>query len=332
MQSFFPSVYSILDPIAISQFLKTNYGFHSAGCQLLSTGVHDSYLINTREGDYVFRVYRKNLRSKPEVEAEIAFLEALRHQEISIAYPIADGDFKYVAELNAIEGKRDAVLFRFAPGKTYPTLSKTQLQELGAELARLHAVAASIQLPGERWTYDTETTISRPLLLAKDYLEKVPEEFEWLQEAADDCIQYLNALPANKFRSGAVHYDILPKNFHFDDNDRVCFYDFDFFGYGWLVNDLMTFWVHLQLDVFNGRSDQATADGAFLIFLKSYNSISPLSKEEIAAIPKLSIGFWLFYMGFHTTHNNFKQFLEPAHLKLRIKIIKRLLEQNIKAK
>ncbi|WP_298737949.1 hypothetical protein [uncultured Chitinophaga sp.] len=43
-----------------------------------------------------------------------------------------------------------------------------------------------------------------------------------------------------------------PRNFHFE-NDSITFFDFDIVGYGWLVNDIMTFWQHLELNVYTGR-------------------------------------------------------------------------------
>jgi len=98
-------------------------------------------------------------------------------------------------------------------------------------------------------------------------------------------------------------------------------------GYGWLVNDIMTFWQHLSLDVHFGRIKQEEAHDAYAVFLEAYRAIRPLSKQELAAVPYLSLGFWLFYMQFHTTHDQFYQFIQPGHLKLRTDLIRQLMER-----
>lgn len=122
----------------------------------------------------------------------------------------------------------------------------------------------------------------------------------------------------------AAGIDFLPKNFHFE-NDQVTFFDFDFMGRGWLVNDIMSFWQHLILDVYTKRMSLDDAKNAYGIFLISYHAVRPFSEEELQAVPYLSLGFWLFYMGFHTTHEQFYQYLQPAHLKKVIGFLRQLV-------
>ncbi|HTF28195.1 MAG TPA: hypothetical protein VK625_05080 [Flavitalea sp.] len=60
---------------------------------------------------------------------------------------------------------------------------------------------------------------------------------------------------------------------------------------------------------------QKAANDAYMIFLDGYREHRSISEQELAVIPYLSLGFWLFYMGFHTTHDQFYVFIQPSQLK-----------------
>ena len=101
-------------------------------------------------------------------------------------------------------------------------------------------------------------------------------------------------------------------------------------GYGWLVYDITVFWQHLRLDVYTGRMTQAAADEAYATLIDAYTKHRQLSKEELEAVPYLTLGFWLFYMGFHTTHDQFYSFAQPSHLKLLMSVLRSLVDKHWK--
>jgi Ser/Thr protein kinase RdoA (MazF antagonist) len=104
----------------------------------------------------------------------------------------------------------------------------------------------------------------------------------------------LTKFDTSTFSKGYCHFDFLPKNFHFD-HDTVTLFDFDFMGYGWLVNDIMTFWIHFVLDVSAGRMTNEEFQRAYQIFLDGYGEYRSVSSQELASIPYLSIGFFVLY-------------------------------------
>ncbi|MEC5145900.1 phosphotransferase [Chitinophaga sp. 212800010-3] len=314
MKTVFPASYSTLCPVALSSLIAKKYSLENVNGKLLVRGVGDTYLITSSKGRFILRVYRSTHRSLPHISAEVALLQALKKAGVSVSYPIPDISGDPVQQLEAIEGTRHAVLFSYAPGKVVRALSENQLRALGQEMARFHNVSSSVQLNETRWDFDLETTLFEPLKMLKPAFAEDPEGYNWLQQAAKQAAEKLSQLNTAEFSKGYCHFDFLPKNFHFED-DSVTFFDFDFMGYGWLVNDIMTFYLHLTLDVFNGRMTQQTADNDYAIFLDAYRQCRPVSEEELAAVPYLILGFWLFYMGFHTTHDQFYAFIQPAHLK-----------------
>ncbi len=324
MKSVFPATYSTLCPLALAAFISEKYPLENVQCKFLVRGVGDTYLVTTPETRFILRVYRTTHRSLPQIKEEVQLLQALKQAGVSVSYPVADISGETIITLEAAEGERYAVLFSYAPGEVVRLLNETQLRNLGHEMARFHTVSSTIKSGDARWRFDSDTTLFKPLEKLKHPFAQNPEDYAWLKEVAAHAAEKLSQFPASAFSEGYCHFDFLPKNFHFQD-DAVTFFDFDFMGYGWLVNDIMTFWQHLALDVYTGRMTQQAADNAYHMFLTGYREKRAVSEQELAAVPYLSLGFWLFYMGFHTTHDQFYTFSQPVHLKSYTGILKHIV-------
>lgn len=292
----------------------------------MTRGVGDTYLIESSPVRYILRIYRASHRNLQQIKEEVNLLLKLKESDIPVSYPISDLDGKYIQALRAAEGERFGVIFSYAPGKSVRILNERQLRSLGREMARFHNVSSSITSSTKRWNFDLETTLFDPLGKLKYVFEENPDDYAWLCKMADFVAEKLSKVDSSKFSIGYCHFDFLPKNFHFEE-DSVTFFDFDFMGYGWLVNDVMTFWQNLKLDVFTGRMTQEDADSAYSIFLKAYLEYRSLSHEELEIIPYISLGFWLFYMSFHTTHDQFFVFTQPSHLKFITTLIRQIVDR-----
>ena len=326
MKQVFAASYSTLDAAALATYIAIAYGLQNVHCNFLVRGVGDTYTVNSAAGHFILRIYRRGVRTLPQIQAEAELLVALRNQGVSVSYPIASLNGRHLQEFEAVEGTSYAMLFTYAAGIAVNILSENQLISLGYEMAKFHNVSANIQLNGSRWQFDNETTLIKPLKAVEYAFKGEEESYGWLQTAVVTVQQKLEATDASLVSKGYCHFDFLPKNFHFE-GDMVTLFDFDFFGYGWLVNDMMTFWVHLCMDVHFNRLTQDAADKALAILVKAYREYRPLSGGELATIPYLSLGFWVFYMGFHATHDQFYPLLQPATLKLRTNFLKGLTEK-----
>lgn len=328
MKPIFPAIYSTLSPAALELYITEKYSLENVQCRFITRGVGDTYVAENAVQKYVLRVYRSTHRTLSQIEAEIALLTALKDADVSVSYPIADVTGNIIQALDAPEGTRYAVLFTYAPGNAVAVLNKVQLTNLGVEMAKFHNVSSTITLNNSRWQFSAYTKLINPLKMLKEAFGPCPEEFAWLQQIAEKVQKYFDGVDTSAFSRGYCHFDFLPKNFHFDANDNITLFDFDFFGEGWLVNDIMSFWVHLFMDVYFGRMTQQAADDAYAIFIQGYRTARAVSDEELATVPYLSIGFWLFYMGFHTTHEQFYPFIQPAQLKLRTRLLKQTVEKH----
>jgi Ser/Thr protein kinase RdoA (MazF antagonist) len=290
---------------------EEKYGLKNCKVSLLSAGVNDTYLVESDHRKYIFRSYRSSHRSLMQIHEEIDLLLILQQRKVSVSHPIPDLTGRFI---QITEGNLHSVLFSYASGESVKLLNDAQLENLGIEMARFHHVSSQMKTGKARWVFDFETTLFRPLELLKPHFSDNPEDYRWLQDSAMRSEKVLSQMDPTQFSKGYCHFDFLPKNFHFE-NDQVTFFDFDFMGRGWLANDIMSFWQHLILDVYTKRMSLEDAKDAYGKFLIAYHSVRPFSEEELQSVPYLSLGFWLFYMGFHTTHEQFYQFLQPDHLK-----------------
>lgn len=62
----------------------------------------------------------------PQIKEEVELLLALKQAGVSVAYPILDVYGKGIQVLEAVEGKRCAVLVSYAPGRAMKALSEKQ--------------------------------------------------------------------------------------------------------------------------------------------------------------------------------------------------------------
>ena len=261
----FPASYSTLSAPALAEMIGDRYAIGIVRCTLLVRGVGDTYLIEG--GDrYILRVYRSSHRTLANVQAELEMLVDLKAVGVSVSYPVTDRRGGLIQTLEGIEGPRYAVVFTYAPGLAVPALTDAQLAALGVEMARFHNVSAKYRDDGRRWRYDADTTLYEPLKRLAPFFEDYPEWYAWLKEAAAIVTDRLQKMDTGHFSRGYCHFDFLPKNFHFE-GDRITLFDFDFLGYGWLVNDVMSFWQHLRVEAYLGRMTPEAADEANEVFL-----------------------------------------------------------------
>jgi len=324
----FPTQYSVLSATALSDYLSTAYGLGSAACRLLIHNVSDTYLLENGDSKYIFKIYRDAHRKLHEIKGEVDLLLLLKSRGAKVSYPIADLAGNNIQSFNAAEGTRYGVLFTYAKGKVSVELSETQLQELGKEMAALHNVTSDMPLIYNRIKFNIDTTITQPLQVIKPAFAELKEEYDYLITTAAKVTAKLQETDYSNFSYGYCQYDFLPKNFHFDEDDQVTFFDFDFAGEGYLMNDIMSFYIHYFLEVTYGKMSRNDAEAAFEIFISSYRKVRQLHEDELKIMCYLGFGFWIFYLGFQ--YDNFDDwsniFFGPKYLKDRVALIKKWID------
>lgn len=323
---FFPAQYSTLSAKALQDYLIAAYQLpKKTTCRLLIKNVSDTYILENQQDRYIFKIYRDSHRKLNEIEGEVALLNALKADGNSVAYPIPDVNGKQIQQLRAIEGIRNGVLFSYAEGKVIHDLNNGHLKNLGNAIARLHHTTAVVKLEKPRPVFDFQTTLFEPLKTLEPHLKSMPEEFEYLQTIAAQVMKKFESFNTDEFSVGYCHYDLFPKNFHIDEEGKITFFDFDFAGSGFLINDLMSFLNHYFFHQLNHRTTEAQANTDFDTLLNAYREIRPLTKDEITAIPYLGICFHIYFLKFfYDNYDDWSNaFLTPRYVKHRIDLIKK---------
>jgi Ser/Thr protein kinase RdoA (MazF antagonist) len=326
--SLFPTQYSTLSAQALASYVSAAYGLPALQGRYLLRGVSDTYQLENEQERYILKLYRAAHRTPAQIAGEVELLTYLQAHDASVAAPLPALDGRLLLPFAAAEGERYGVLFAFAPGRVVMDLTDTQLRTVGREMAKLHNLTVGLTLQHPRLGYDLDTTLCRPLQLVAPAFQDYPEGYAYLQDTVARLLDWWTHVDTAGFSTGYCHYDLLPKNFHFADDDHLTFFDFDFAGPGYLVQDVMTFFVHYFLHrLLKGVSEQE-ATRAFAVFVAGYREVRPLSEAELAAIPALGVGFWLFYLEFAYRHFEdwSNPFYGPRYLRERVGWIKQWVE------
>jgi Ser/Thr protein kinase RdoA (MazF antagonist) len=303
-------------------------------CRLLIRNVSDTYLLENTTSDekFIFKIYRDNHRKLEEIKAEVELLNLLSSKGARVSYPLKAINGDQIQSFNAAEGIRYGVLFSFAPGEVVYTMDNSQLETLGAEMAKIHQFTTDIKLHHRRKSYNIETTMLRPLRILEFAFNQydLQEEYNWLKGTATQVIKHLKEFDLEDFSYGYCHFDFFPKNFHFTKNGDITFFDFDFAGEGYLAWDITSFALHPFLQLNYGQMNQLEASQMLETFLTAYTKTKTLTDQEIEAIPYLGFAFWVFYLGFqYESFDDWSNtFFGAKFIKDRIGLIKKWLEYS----
>jgi Ser/Thr protein kinase RdoA (MazF antagonist) len=327
-ENVFPTQYSVLRADAVGNHIAMKYGIKVSACRLLIHNVSDTYIIESEQEKYIFKIYRDNHRTETEIRGEAELLTFFKEKGANISFPLPNMDNNMLTAFNAAEGTRFGMLFTYAQGAPVYDLNDMQLTLLGKEMAILHTISSTLSLKNTRRDYNISTTLTIPLKVIQPAFKNLPEEYAYLVETTANVVEQIQKLPLQNFSAGYCHYDFLPKNFHFVGNDKLTFFDFDFAGKGYLISDITTFYIHYFFDVLTGKRTRDEADRCFKVFLDAYKQVKPISDDELKSIRLFGFGFWMFYFGFH--QENFDDwsnyFFTERFIKERIGIIKKWME------
>lgn len=327
----FPTQYSTLSAKALNTALQDAYGFKDSTCRLLIRNVSDTYILECAATKYIFKIYRDAHRSLEEIKGELALLDTLHQNGAKVAYPLKDLKGTQIQQFRAAEGIRNGVLFTFAKGDVVPDMSDEQLALLGREMAKVHNITSTINIPFPRREYNIETTLLNPVKVIRPAFENLSAEYEYLDQTVLSVASEMKQSELSTFSYGYCHYDFLPKNFHFEGAENITFFDFDFAGKGYLINDITSFFIHFFLENINGKIAADEAKRCFAVFVKNYRKERPLSDAELKTIKLFGLGFWMFYFRFH-----FEQFddwsnifFNERFIKGRVALIKQWMEWDL---
>jgi Ser/Thr protein kinase RdoA (MazF antagonist) len=278
----FPVVYSTPRADAVADFVSTHYDLPgSIACKLLNRGFNDTFEVRTRGAErFIFRVSARRARGDADVASETAFLAYLDSQGIPVAAAVPMRDGSLFTSALFPEGRRPAVLFRYAEGRPSKARgSAADARANGVTLARIHNAASGFTAGDSgRYRLDCDHLLHRPLsfiLVIEDLSDSVRTGLADLTARLSGAVAERDGLSWTH-----CHGDCHGYNAHIAlqgaKAGQAVFFDFDESGPGYLAYDVAVF---LWCCVIFERKDHAF----WHAFTEGYRSIRELSHADLEA-------------------------------------------------
>lgn len=316
----FPVVYSTLATNALVSRVLSCYEIGAVSdCRFWHRGLSDVYLVTTQAAQYVLRVSHCHWRSQADIDFELELLDFLHQYEIPVAYPLRTTDGRLAIEIDALEGKRYAALFIYAPGTVaLGDLSPSQSYKLGETIARLHQVSLHFRTQARRQCLTLEYLLDASFQAIAPFLQHRPQHLDVLTETIAQIKQQLQHFPQEPPFWTVCWGDPHSGNAHFTDSNAVTLFDFDQCGYGWRAFEIAKF---LQVCLCTGISPNVRTS-----FQQGYYSVQPLADPEVASLQPFTqtahIWVWAISLNQAMLHNYSR--LDDSYFHYRLEHLKML--------
>ncbi|OWV64700.1 homoserine kinase [Rhizobium sp. R634] len=242
----------------------------------IAEGVENSnFLLHTSKAPLILTLYEKRVE-KSDLPFFLGLMQHLSARGLSCPLPLPRRDGALLGSLSG----RPAALISFLEGMWLRKPEAKHCREVGRALAEMHVAGDGFEL-------------KRPNALSVDGWRALWEKSEarageveaGLQSEIGDELDFLSAAWPKGLPAGVIHADLFPDNVFFLGDELSGLIDFYF-----ACNDLLAYDVSICLNAWCFEKDGAYNITKGTAMLEGYQSVRPLSGEEIAALPVLSRG------------------------------------------
>jgi Ser/Thr protein kinase RdoA (MazF antagonist) len=255
---------------------------------------------------FALRVHRPDYRTVAQIESELAWLDALREDDVVETPGVLNApDGSRVVSVSAAGlAARNVVVFEWLPGAE-PDLDAGdaaigQFKTLGAISARMHGHARGWPRPPEfdrpRWDYAFTLGPAGHWGPWQDGLGIGPEERKQLDRLDGTIAARLDRYGEDETRFGLVHADIRLANLLIDE-DRVRVIDFDDCGFSWYMYDFATTLSFIE--------DHPRVPELREAWIEGYRSVTDLDQAAEAELDTLMMLRRLLLVAWIGSHHTF---------------------------
>ncbi len=249
------------------------------GSKGIAAGVQNSnFIVETNNEKFILTIYEDTATgvNPDDLPYFLGLMQHLAAHGIDCPIPIAQKNGALSGQLAG----RSAALVSFLSGRSTVTPKPPQCRAVGAALAELHMAGAGFTMRRENrqgpdnWRRLFEASQARADEASPDLADVISQELTRLEAA------WPQDLP-----TGVIHADLFPDNVFFENGAVSGIIDFYFACHDVLAYDLailLNAWC-FEADV-NFNITKARA------LLAGYQSVRPMSAEEIEALPVLAAG------------------------------------------
>lgn len=271
-----PVSHSTLTVGAIRDLVLRHYDLgEPVDCVPFLRAVSNTYLLSTPVRRLALKVYPPNWRTHEAIVEELNALQHLREKGVNVAMPVCRRDGTYITDLNAPEGLRKAVAFRWANGRAPAYTDSIQAECYGRMVAKMHRAGDDIRLNGERPVMDMNYLLRSPLERICPRLNNHREWVSRLIALVERTSARLERAKPRLWDWGFCHGDLHAGNARIDRN-RVVLFDFDHSGAGWRLIDLASY----RLEARRAGVEQR----AWIPFMQGYQEIRDSDPLEFTGL------------------------------------------------
>lgn len=276
------AVYTDITEIELAAFLED----YEVGGLLSYRGIaegteNSNFILHATSGPYILTLYEKRVE-RSDLPFFLGLMEHLATRGISCPLPVKRRDGEMIGELAG----RPAALITFLEGIWPRRPTAGHCREVGKALASMHLAGAdfglqrsnALSLQGWRDLWESSR-------------DRANEVEPGLAAIVEGDLQAFEAGWPSDLPRGVVHADLFPDNVFFIGEELSGLIDFYF-----ACNDLFAYDVATCLNAWCFEKDHAfnLTKGAAL--LAGYQSVRPLERGEIEALPMLCRGSALRFM------------------------------------
>ncbi len=274
----FMAVYTLVDDAALSDFLAE----YEIGAPLAFKGIaegveNSNYFLETEAGKFILTLFEKRVEPK-DLPFFVGLKQHLAARGFPCPRPVSGKDGK---ALRTLEG-RPALIVTFLDGLSPRRPTPAQCRACGEGLARMHAALADFDMSRENdlgpagWARLWDGRAGEADALRPGLSALIDSDFE-ATEAAREL--------SERLPRGIIHADLFPDNTFFLGDTFCGAFDFYFACEDALAYDIA---VCLNAWAFEAGAEYNYSKGS--AFLRGYQSVRPLDREEINALPVLARG------------------------------------------
>lgn len=236
-----------------------------------------------RAAPVILRVHRPAYHSPAEIEAELAWIEAIRTEHIvDTPKPLSTEGDGHIANFEHGDDTRHVVAFEFMTGRE-PDESDDLVPwfvDVGKLTAKLHSHAQSWQRPSgfvrKTWTFDVMHGDEPIWGHWRDAMGLEPEGAAILERTAEALRTWLHGYGTSPERFGLIHGDLRLANLLVE-GERIGVIDFDDCGFGWFAYDFAATVSFIETD--------PRLDAMMEAWVEGYRSVASWSDADAAALP-----------------------------------------------
>ncbi len=270
------AVYTDINEDDLRQFLKAYDVGELLSYRGIAEGVENSnFLLHTEKFPLILTLYEKRV-DEGDLPFYLGLMQHLADRGLSCPLPLARDDGAPYGRLCG----RPAALISFLEGMWLRKPAATHCRELGVALARMHIAGQDFEITRKNalalkgWVDLWDKSAARADEVQPGLESEITEELALLED------RWPVDLP-----EGVIHADLFPDNVFFIGDKLSGLIDFYF-----ACNDFLAYDLSICLNAWCFEKDGAFNVTKARALIEGYQSVRPLDKDEIEALPLLCRG------------------------------------------